>query len=121
MLVIQYQCNGCASIFEQLSSASSELSCLNCGAEEARIGRLLNTYFYPNKTFCPHDKLLDPQQLKTELSDILADDSLRCGGCGVDGAPGRCSTGGCGGSCSCGAGGGCGKKSKRISTAPSFV
>ena len=111
MPVLQFQCSDCSSVFEQLSQGY--LSCLTCDSKNVK--RLLSTYFYPNKNFCPHDKDLDMPTLKKQFSGILSDKSLQCGGCGTDGSPGSCSTkgGGCGsGGCgSCG-GGSCKSTSK---------
>ena len=104
MPILQFQCQECSSVFEQLISrdlADLNIDCVSCGSE--KISRAAQTYFYPNKTFCPHDKELDQEQLKSELATILLDRSKQCGGCGTDGAAGRC--GSKGGGCSCGAGG----------------
>lgn len=110
MPVLQYKCNNCFSVFEHLVSAAfnSETSCVSC--DSMNVARTDKAYFYPNKAFCPHDKLLDEDVLKVELSGILKDEKNRCGGCGSDGAPGKCNSsgGGCGSACSCGkATGGC--------------
>ena len=109
MPVFQYKCGSCAAIFEYLMSAKFKpaLDCVACGSDE--VSRVEVTSFYPNKNFCPHDKLLDKELLKTQLGGIMKDTSLKCGGCGTDGSPGKCSSkgggcgsgGGCGGGCSC--------------------
>ncbi len=100
MPILQFQCQDCSAIFEHFSKG--DLSCLTCESEN--VERLLATYFYPNKNFCPHDKDLEMDTLKTQFTGIMADKSLQCGGCGTDGAPGSCSSKGGG----CGSGGGCG-------------
>lgn len=102
MPVFQYQCGSCSSIFEHLVlSEGRDVSCLSCAS--SLVYRANGTYFYPNKTFCPHDKALDVPNLPGQLSGIMSDSSLSCAGCGVDGAAGRCTSGGCGGG-GCGAG-----------------
>lgn len=114
MPVFQYQCGECNSVFEQLVSANTianEISCLNCGSFYAM--RLESTYFYPNKNFCPHDKELDKEKLRNQLSGIMSDQTLRCGGCGTDGASGKCGSGGKSGGCGSGSCGGCGCSSKK--------
>ena len=112
MPVFQFQCGDCSGISEHLIGLRqmSSLECVNCGSGE--VARVQSTYFYPNKNFCPHDKTLDADRLKTQISGIMSDKSQQCGGCGTDGAPGRCSSkgGGCGGGCSCKAGGCASKK-----------
>lgn len=111
MPIFQFKCDSCSAIFEHLISSPdySNIGCISCG--NADISRVEMTYFYPNKVFCPHDKKLDSQKLKTDLTSIQADNSQKCGGCGTDGSPGKCdskSGGGCGGGCSCKkSGGGC--------------
>lgn len=84
------------------------ISCISCGANS--VERVETTYFYPNKNFCPHDKVLDGNRLKNELGGIMKNTTQRCGGCGTDGSPGKCSSSGggclpgrqgCGGGCSC--------------------
>lgn len=84
----------------------ADVSCVSCGA--GKISRVEKAYFYPSKIFCPHDKELDSEKLKTELGGILNNTSQKCGGCGTDGAPGKCKSDskGCGGNCSCKKGGG---------------
>lgn len=103
MAIFQFKCDSCSAIFEHLISASnsSDIDCISCGASE--ISRVDRTYFYPNKVFCPHDKTLDKNKLKVDLSGIMSDKTLSCAGCGTDGSPGKCSSsgGGCGGGCSC--------------------
>lgn len=115
MPVFQYKCESCAAIFDYLISEKfkTDLDCIACGSEE--IERVEVTSFYPNKNFCPHDKLLDKELLKKQLSGIMQDQSLKCGGCGTDGAPGRCNSkgGGCGSSGG-GCGGGCSCKAKKL-------
>lgn len=115
MLVLQYKCGDCASLFECLYGAlkGAEVTCISCGSSD--VERSDEVPFYPNKTFCPHDKELEMDSLKYELKDIMKDKSQRCGGCGTDGAPGKCKSGGGGcGSGGCGSGGcgggGCGSK-----------
>lgn len=113
MPVFQFKCDSCASIFEYLfrPNLDFDLDCVSCGAKSVK--RVQQTYFYPNKNFCPHDKSLEPESLQGTLATIMKDESQRCGGCGTDGAPGSCKTsgggGGCGsgkcGTCSCGKGG----------------
>lgn len=105
MPILQYQCQNCNSIFEHLVNEDlvDFLSCISCGSAE--IQRAITTYLYPNKKFCPHDKDLDSEYLRTQLGGIMKDQSLRCGGCGVDGAKGNCGTGSAKRSCACGAGG----------------
>lgn len=106
MPILQFQCNECSSVAECFISLSRELShdCMSCGS--ANLSRVETTYFYPNKTFCPHDKDLDQDLLRTELSGIMANKEGKCGGCGIDGSPGKCSSeGGKCGNCSCGKGG----------------
>ncbi|MBI3534762.1 MAG: zinc ribbon domain-containing protein [Deltaproteobacteria bacterium] len=103
MAIFQFKCDSCSSIFEHLISSLdyNNISCISCGGDN--IGRVDSTYFYPNKNFCPHDKVLDGDKLKTELGGIMNNTTQRCGGCGTDGSPGKCSSkgGGCGGGCSC--------------------
>lgn len=103
MAIFQFKCDGCSSIFEHLVSSLnfSSISCVSCGAFD--VSRIEKTYFYPNKNFCPHDKVLDSEKLKSKLGAIIVDSSQQCGGCGTDGAPGKCTTSGagCGGNCSC--------------------
>lgn len=110
MPIFQYKCENCASVFEYLmtTSLTKHLACMSCGS--SNVSRLDSTYFYPNKIFCPHDKDLDGEILKTQFAEIMADHSQSCGGCGTDGAPGKCKseTGKCR-NCSCGKGG-CGRK-----------
>lgn len=113
MPVFQFKCESCSAICEYLISPNITvgLDCVFCGS--STLSRLSDTCFYPNKTFCPHDKVLDTEKLKTQLPDIMGDTALRCGGCGTDGSPGKCNSekkGGCGGGCSCGSGGGCASK-----------
>lgn len=116
MPVFQYQCGSCSAIFEQLVTLTGpSVNCLNC--DSISVERSEATYFYPNKNFCPHDKELDKEKLKVQLAGIMSDQTLRCGGCGTDGAAGSCGSGkkgGCGsGGCGgCGSGGGCGSKKK---------
>lgn len=108
MPVLQFKCDSCNSVFEYLLSANVNFSldCISCGGD--KVSRLGSSYFYPNKTFCPHDKEIKVEELKTSLGVIMSDASQKCGGCGTDGAPGKCgkSQGGCGsgkcGTCSCG-------------------
>ena len=113
MPVFQFKCDSCSAICEYFISADLAvgLDCVACGSHS--LSRLSDTCFYPNKNFCPHDKVLDTEKLKVQLPVIMGDTDLRCGGCGTDGAPGRCNSekkGGCGGGCSCGSGGGCASK-----------
>ncbi len=111
MPVFQYKCDRCYSIFEYFFAPSLNFTvdCVSCGNRE--VSRQLETCFYPNKVFCPHDKDLEMDSLQHSLGGILKDSSQRCGGCGTDGAPGKCNSGGggCGkgacGTCSCGKGG----------------
>lgn len=112
MPVLQYQCQSCTSLFEHLVSKALEeqVGCLSCGGRD--VVRVFATSYYPNKTFCPHDKKIEiNDELLDGLGEILQSDDLRCRGCGVDGPQGSCSTGvassGCG-TCSCGKGG-CGR------------
>jgi|GEM_PF-2467711 len=103
MAIFQFKCESCAAIFEHLVSSMNfkDVDCVSCGAK--KVARVEKTYFYPNKIFCPHDKTLDNEKLRDDLSGIMYDTTLSCGGCGTDGAPGKCksSGGGCGGNCSC--------------------
>ncbi len=103
MPIFQFKCDSCSAIFEQLISSMDfrDIACVNCEADN--ILRVEATYFYPNKVFCPHDKVLDSNKLRVQLSGIQDDNSQRCGGCGTDGSPGKCTSkgGGCGGGCSC--------------------
>lgn len=104
MPIFQFKCESCSSVFEHLVGMTvnfCDVSCVSCGV--GKVSRVEKTYFYPNKTFCPHDKVLDSQQLRSELGGILNNTSQKCGGCGTDGAPGKCKSGGkgCGGNCSC--------------------
>lgn len=102
MPVVEYKCNKCFAHFEWLlSSMAPSATCVNCASND--VSRLTSTVFYANKTFCPHDKLLDTEKLKGELGKIMVDRSQSCGGCGTDGSPGKCKSGsgGCGGGCSC--------------------
>ncbi len=110
MPILQFQCQDCSSVFEHFSKG--DIFCLKCHSQN--IERLQNTYFYPNKNFCPHDKELEMTTLKTQISGIMADKSLQCGGCGTDGAPGSCNSkgGGCG-SGGCGSCGGSCKSSSK--------
>ena len=121
MPVFQYKCGDCAAIFDYLISGKFkiDLDCMACGSTQ--IARAESTSFYPNKNFCPHDKVLDKEVLKVKLSGILKDTTQRCGGCGTDGAPGKCPSGGGGGGCGSGGGcgGGCGcKKSSPVEASP---
>jgi hypothetical protein len=105
MISRQYQCLNCKAVLEAAVSKSNkfDLACLSCSSVELVL--LDETLFYANKNFCPHDKKLDPTLLKDKLGKIVADTSLECGGCGVDGPAGSCGTkkSGCGsGNCSCG-------------------
>jgi hypothetical protein len=104
MISKQYQCGDCSAVFESAAAKKfiEVLTCLACSS--ADVAPLSSTLFYANKNFCPHDKELDAQSLKGKLKVIMADNSLKCGGCGVDGPKGSCGTksGGCGGNCSCG-------------------
>lgn len=103
MPVFQYVCRDCSAVFEHLVlSSGPEVTCISCDSDD--VGRAAETYFYPNKNFCPHDKALDVKALPKILTHIMSDNSLSCAGCGVDGAAGRCSSGGCGGG-GCGSGG----------------
>ncbi len=109
MPILQFQCRECRSIFEQLISRSLdyEISCVSCNS--GNITRTVSTSFYPNKSFCPHDKELEVSKLKYDLPMIMKSDEGRCGGCGTDGAAGACNvgvacksnSGGCK-TCSCG-------------------
>lgn len=110
MPILQYRCRGCAAVFEYLSALPTEVNvdCVSCGGSD--ISRMDGTFFYPNKTFCPHDKELDSEVLRGELSGVMSNTTQKCGGCGTDGSPGKCksgegsgcgSGGGCGGGCSC--------------------
>lgn len=103
MAIFQFKCGNCSAIFDHLISSPdfSGISCMTCGDEN--ISRVEATYFYPNKNFCPHDKVLDSDKLKSQLGNIMDNTTQRCGGCGTDGSPGKCSSsgGGCGGGCSC--------------------
>lgn len=109
MPVLQYQCESCNSLFEHMFSAAiaKYIACLSCGSQ--KIARVFAISYYPNKTFCPHDKeIVMNEELISGLGKILQSDDLRCRGCGVDGPEGSCSTdkpkGACG-TCSCGKGG----------------
>lgn len=99
MPILQFKCHDCLSVFEYLFNALSrqeDLSCVSCGGNH--FSRLDETCFYPNKAFCPRDKVLDTEGLRSDLSKIVKDRTLRCGGCGS----GNCGSGACGsgGSCS---------------------
>lgn len=114
MPIFQFKCESCSAVFEHLIGVAvgfSAVNCLSCGSEG--ISRVEKTYFYPNKTFCPHDKQLDSEKLRVQLGGILVNTEQRCGGCGTDGAPGKCPSGGggggCGGGCSCKKGKSCEK------------
>lgn len=115
MPVFQFKCEACLSVCEYFISPFYKIQadCVSCGSE--KVTSTANTYFYPNKVFCPHDKDLDAESLQSELPKIMQNTELKCGGCGTDGAPGKCSSGGGCGSGGCGkggcGGGGCGKKS----------
>ena len=109
MPILQYQCRACTSLFEHFASiGNDDAACLSCGSE--KIARVFETSYYPNKTFCPHDKEIELNDaMLSNLGEILKSDELRCGGCGVDGPKGSCGTtdkksGSCG-NCSCGKGG----------------
>jgi len=103
MPIFQYKCNDCSSVFEQLISSLGQMhiDCISCASTD--VLRADQPYFYPNKTFCPHDKKIDSDKLKEALGTIMADRTQSCGGCGTDGAPGSCGKSGGG----CGSGGGC--------------
>ena len=73
------------------SSLLAEIACLACGSQ--KLSRVFATSYYPNKTFCPHEKeVVVDDKLLTCLGNILQDDDLRCRGCGIDGPEGSCSS-----------------------------
>ena len=91
MAIFQFKCESCSAVFEHLVSSSSfaDIVCVNCGA--GKVARIEATYFYPNKVFCPHNKVLDKGELRDGLGGIMSNTAQHCGGCG--------SGSGCKGSC----------------------
>ncbi len=105
MPIFEFRCGGCSAVFEHWYRGVEDFACLLCGGEKVfRSGAGL---FYANKTFCPHDKEIDLEAVKSDLTTIMSDRSLSCAGCGTDGAKGACGGGNCGSCSSGGCGSGC--------------
>lgn len=103
MPIFEFRCANCRSVFDYFVEGNVDVDCINCSSE--KVMRLNYSFFYPNKTFCPHEKEVDVGAVKSDLGKIMLDKSLSCAGCGVDGELGSCGTGG---GCGSGSGSGCG-------------
>ena len=55
MPVFQFKCENCSSIFEHLVFLKHpiDVTCITCGGD--KISRIENTFFSPNKLFCPRE------------------------------------------------------------------
>ncbi len=71
MTILEFRCNNCLSIFEQLlqnKKNQTQIKCIACGSQE--LSRPAETHFYPKKKFCP----------KTENNQNLRNHKT-CGSC----------------------------------------
>lgn len=112
MIILQYKCNECSSLFEYLYGAmeNNEVNCIKCGSH--RVERADEVPFYANKNFCPNSDGFDPEEAKLKLNMIMSDKSEQCTSCVNNSDIPTCKGGGgCGGKCKNGGGGcgGCGK------------
>jgi len=71
MLIFEYQCRDCFSVFEH--QLSEKICCVSCGKQNT--DRIDATFFAPHKEFCPHIRN------NGNLSAIVTDGSNLCSGC----------------------------------------
>lgn len=80
MLIFEYQCADCMSVFEHLFSGKvnvEDVACISCGSSD--INRLKKVLLSPNKNFCPKKKTLVPKKdIRTSLIDVLGVNDAKC-------------------------------------------
>ncbi len=81
MLIFQYKCEDCSSIFEHLAATlfKLDLACVACGSQD--ILRADDVCFYPNKVFCPHTGKVEVENVKKQLGHIMINKQQSCTGC----------------------------------------
>jgi len=56
MIIFQYKCSDCLSIFEAANfTGGLAVSCVNCNSKRTEKNNSIN--FSPKKTYCPHNKV----------------------------------------------------------------
>jgi len=81
MLIFEYSCRDCNSIFKALSASNSV--CMNCDGKD--VDRVFDIFFKPNKGFCPKEKPLKiDRDTAVLLGEFINDDDKKCGGCSCE-------------------------------------
>ncbi len=75
MLIFEYQCRSCSSIFEFMNGLSVT-KCMSC--ESSDVERVTSMIFIPNKKFCPKEKKQEKKDIRSSLIDLLGESEGKC-------------------------------------------
>jgi putative FmdB family regulatory protein len=75
MLIFEYQCESCSSVFE-LMNGTSLAKCMSCDSSDVK--RVKSTIFAPNKNFCPKKKKQVKKDIRSSLLDLLGESDGKC-------------------------------------------